>query len=53
MTLFWRQEIIHTVKEFLEMSLELSRTLNITWKDDECFEQDTNIKISTTDTNTF
>jgi GDPmannose 4,6-dehydratase len=44
--------IIHTVKEFLEMTLDY---LNIKyyWKDDECFEKDTNIKISTTDTKHF
>lgn len=44
--------IIHTVKEFLEMTLDY---LNIKyyWKDNECFEKDTNIKISTTDTKHF
>jgi len=39
---------IHTVKEFLEMSLDYLG-VKYYFKDDECFEQDTNIKISTTD----
>ena len=39
---------IHTVKEFLEMSLNYLG-VKYYFKDDECFEQDTNIKISTTD----
>jgi GDPmannose 4,6-dehydratase len=44
--------IIHTVKEFLEMTLEY---LNISyyWKGDECFQKDTNIVISTTDKKHF
>jgi GDPmannose 4,6-dehydratase len=41
--------IIHTVKEFLEMTLNY---LNIEyyWKGSECFEKNTDILISTTDT---
>jgi len=44
--------IIHTVKEFLEMTLDY---LNIKyyWKEDECFEQDTDILICTTDKKHF
>jgi len=44
--------VIHTVKEFLEMTLDY---LNIKyyWKEDECFEQDTDILICTTDKKHF
>ena len=44
--------IIHTVKQFLEMTLDY---LNIKyyWKGDECFEKDTDVLISTTDTKHF
>jgi len=44
--------VIHTVKEFLEMTLEYLG-ISYYWKGDECFEKDTNIVISTTDKRHF
>jgi GDPmannose 4,6-dehydratase len=44
--------IIHTVKEFLEMTLEYLGILYY-WKGEDCFEKNTNILISTTDKKHF
>lgn len=44
--------IIHTVKEFLEMTLEYLG-ISYYWKGDDCFEKHSDILISTTDTKHF
>jgi GDPmannose 4,6-dehydratase len=44
--------IIHTVKEFLEMSLDYL-DIKYYWKDEDCYEQHTNYLISTTDMKHF
>jgi len=44
--------IIHTVKEFLEMTLDYLG-IKYYWKGDDCFEETTHALISTTDTKHF
>ena len=44
--------ICHTIRQFLEMSLEYLG-IKYYWVDDDCFEADTNILISTTDKKHF
>ena len=44
--------IVHTVKDFLEMTLEYL-DIKYYWKDDDCYEQGTNKLISTTDKKHF
>ena len=44
--------IIHTVKDFLEMTLDYLG-INYYWEGDECYEYDTKTLISTTDKKHF